>query len=266
MRKFLAIALVVLGVLGLAGGVFARAQLGAASSITVRADTSSAGAYIVLDPGVLTSGDGQPARIGVEGLAGVTYGVFVGLAGDVEGFIGDAKSAHITGVDGWENAAVTPADQAGPATGLNPLRADLWISAQQGVGSFEVQPPVANPALGPTAVLIAADGQAAAPAAVTLSWKLPVDATWTVILMGVGILVAIAGLVLLGLVRRAAAEARREAEHARKLQEAAAKARVFDEALVVSDPEPADVPSGPATAQPAADEASDTPRKREGLR
>ncbi|MEH0109249.1 hypothetical protein V6N00_05935 [Tersicoccus sp. MR15.9] len=207
-RRIGAILLIVLGALALVAGIGMRTWWLPPATLSASAPAPSAAAPVtVIEGGVADLGRRTDVTVSVKGAGAFT--VAQGRASDVDAWVGRAAHTTVTGRDGRLTAKPT----AGEARVPDPSGADLFVSAQRATG--ELSRPWTTPAAGDWALLLTADGSAAAPTDVTVSWHNDQSTPWAAPLIILGAIALVAGLALLILRRRGpAAPASRRGRHA----------------------------------------------------
>ncbi|UNX53966.1 hypothetical protein MF406_13475 [Georgenia sp. TF02-10] len=214
-RRIIAVALVVLGAVGIALAIASATVWRPADTATLTMPARSETPVVITDAGVL---DAVAPDVTITARADDDEPVVLALGRteDVEAWVGEDPHARITGLSSWEELTVrTEAGEAaaddgegdataeategaadGAATTVpNPAGSDLWVVEQDGTGTAELtwtdQP-------GRWSLLAATDGSGPAPR-VSLTWPVEVTTPWLVPGVIVGAVVLLAGLALLAL-------------------------------------------------------------------
>jgi hypothetical protein len=209
-RFVLAIATFVVAALMIGLGIAQHTFLAGPDRIT--AETSSAGgaAYAVIDGRTLNAHPGlQDTVVRGDGEVFAAYAPST----DVEAWVGSSPYTRI-GIDEEgaltsevvepeaETPAPTPtpgADEGGAGTDAtattdvtDPRGSDLWLSEQTGDGGVDLSTRLPDD----VSVILATDGQAAAPSDITVSWPSEGESPWVLPLVIGGIVLLVVGLVL----------------------------------------------------------------------
>ncbi|MFS4506506.1 hypothetical protein ACMA46_09755 [Clavibacter sp. Sh2141] len=212
MRFVLAIATFVVAALMIGLGIAQHTFLAGPDRITAATSSAGGAAYTVLDGKTLNAHPGlQDTVVRGEGELFAAYAPTT----DVEAWVGSSPYTRI-GVDDEgaltsevvEPEATTPApsptptpsapaegsgtDAAATSTVTDPRGSDLWLSEQTGQGELSLSTKLPDD----VSVLLATDGQAAAPADVAVSWPSEGESPWVVPLVVGGIVLLVVGLVL----------------------------------------------------------------------
>lgn len=193
MRLKIAIVLAVLGLVVLGLGIGQRTIWLPPANVTVPAATGSAAAPLtVIEPDLLKARDGQfTMTIKNDG----PIQLAVGRVGDVDAWVGDA--AHTTiGAPNAELTELSTESVDGAKTVPNPAGSDLWVSEEK--GTTEMSYTWEAPGHGDWALLLSADGEAAAPTDISITVDNEAGTPWAVPLMIIGsALLALAALLFL---------------------------------------------------------------------
>ncbi|UKF30793.1 hypothetical protein [Clavibacter phaseoli] len=208
MRFVLAIATFVVAALMIGLGIAQHTFLAGPDRITAATSSAGGAAYTIVDGETLNAHPGlQDTVVRGDGEVFAAYGPTV----DVEAWVGsspytriamDEQGALTSQVVQPEATTPTPtpsptADASGTTaeaepTVTDPRGSDLWLSEQTGQGEVELSTRL--PA--DVSLILATDGQAAAPADVALSWPSEGESPWVVPLVVGGIALLVLGLVL----------------------------------------------------------------------
>ncbi|GAB3532452.1 hypothetical protein GCM10027403_04770 [Arthrobacter tecti] len=156
-------------------------------TVSVPQDVQS-GPVTVIDAGAKAP-DADEVDITVESEGPFTLAV--GRANDVEAWVGGAAHLAVTGVG--EDELLTEFTD-GEDTVPNPSGADLWTSEETAEGSLTHR--WLNPGEGEWSILIAADGEAPAPTAISITSPNNTATPWAVPLMIIGALLLVLGIAL----------------------------------------------------------------------
>ncbi|MBO0897696.1 hypothetical protein [Arthrobacter sunyaminii] len=188
MRNKFAVPLIVIGVLLMLIGIGQRTVWAPPSTVTAAAPSQDQEAPLtVISSDVLTQhSDGVDVTVSADG----PFLMAVGRADDVDAWVGDASVLRI-GADG---ESLTSEVTDGTDTVPNPAGSDLWVSEQEIEDelTFGWEPPAA----GDWQILLATDGTAAAPSAVSVTFANDDSTPFAVPLIVLGALVAVLGLAL----------------------------------------------------------------------
>jgi len=207
-RFVLAIATFVVAALMIGLGIAQHTFLAGPDRITAATSSAGGAAYTIVDGETLNAHPGlQDTVVRGDGEVFAAYAPTV----DVEAWVGsspytrlamDDQGALTSQVVQPEATTPTPtpsptADASGTTaeaepTVTDPRGSDLWLSEQTGQGEVELSTRL--PA--DVSVILATDGQAAAPADVELSWPSEGESPWVVPLVVGGIALLVLGLVL----------------------------------------------------------------------
>lgn len=190
MRNKFAVPLIVLGVLLMLIGIGQR-------TIWAPPETESASAAADAGTGVVTVLDKElladyPEGVDITVRSGDPFTLAVGRANDVEAWVGEAAANRLGTVDGGE---LSVTDEGGETPVPDPAGSDLWVIEESGQGELAYD--WEAPGDGDWEILLAADGTAAAPTDVTLTWENDASTPLAVPLMVIGGLLAVLGLALL---------------------------------------------------------------------
>lgn len=215
MRRILAVALVVLGVLGIGLGLLGSTIWAPDTQRTATVSLSDPGSAVVIDPGVVYVG-GHEGSVTITAAKDVT--VTPASMADIQDYLGDAEYTRITGVPSWTTLGVQKVNGDGEAEIPDPASADLFAShttskspATLNIADLWAAEGGARPAQPFRGYLVTTDGKDAAAQSVTITW--PHDATnaWVPYATAAGAVLAVIGLVLFALDFSAASARRRRA-------------------------------------------------------
>lgn len=188
MRNKFAVPLIVIGVLLMLIGIGQRTVWAPPSTVTAAAPSQDQEAPLtVISSDVLTQhSDGVDVTVSADG----PFLMAVGRSDDVEAWVEDASVLRI-GADG---ESLTSEVTDGTDTVPNPAGSDLWVSEQEIEDelTFTWEPPAA----GDWEILLATDGSAAAPTAVSVTFANDDSTPFAIPLIVLGALVAVLGLAL----------------------------------------------------------------------
>lgn len=156
-------------------------------TVSVPQDAQS-GPVTVIDAGAKPSGtDDVDITVESEG----PFTLAVGRANDVEAWVGEAAHLTVTGV-GEDQLQTEFTD--GEPTVPNPSGADLWTSEETAEGSLTHR--WLDPGEGEWSILVAADGEAPAPTAISITSPNDAATPWAVPLIILGALLLVLGIAL----------------------------------------------------------------------
>ncbi|GAB3545954.1 hypothetical protein GCM10027404_05400 [Arthrobacter tumbae] len=157
------------------------------ATVSVPADVRS-GPVTVIDAGAKAA-DASEMDITVQSEG--TFTLAVGRASDVDAWVADAAHLTVTGVE--EDRLLTEFTE-GEETVPNPSGADLWTSEETADGTLTHR--WLDPGEGEWSILIAADGENAAPTAVSITSPNDTATPWAVPLIILGALLLVLGIAL----------------------------------------------------------------------
>ncbi|MGO2153132.1 MAG: hypothetical protein ACTH3O_04440 [Brevibacterium aurantiacum] len=196
MRYTLAVILMVVGVVVGGLGILQKTLWAPDDQITATAEIDAETPAVVVDPGMLNLYE-TPATLKVEGSGDLT--IAQAPAENVEAWVGDSASAHVTGLA--PEGELTVKAQDGKAKVPNPAGADLWTSEVTGTDTVELDwTDDANR----TGFLIAGSGEPGDVKTVTISWPNHAETPWALPLMIIGGALFIGGIVILFFNRKSA--------------------------------------------------------------
>ncbi|MGO1262871.1 hypothetical protein [Brevibacterium aurantiacum] len=196
MRYTLAVILMVVGVVVGGLGILQKTLWAPDDQITATAEIDAETPAVVVDPGMLNLYE-TPATLKVEGSGDLT--IAQAPAENVEAWVGDSASAHVTGLA--PEGELTVKAQDGKAKVPNPAGADLWTSEVTGTDTVELDwTDDANR----TGFLIAGSGEPGDVKTVTISWPNHAETPWALPLMIIGGALFIGGIVVLLFNRKSA--------------------------------------------------------------
>lgn len=192
MRSKIAIALAVLGLLLLALGVGQRTVWRPQDTVTASVAGGQPGAPVTVIDSKVRTLRGGPVTVTIKSSGKILLAE--GRSDDVDAWVG--KAAHLT-VDGADAdfKALTATHTDGDATVPNPSGSDLWVDEQSGNGQLSYQ--WQAPADGDWSLLLASDGTSPAPADVSVTTANNASMPWAVPLIVGGVILLIAGVLLL---------------------------------------------------------------------
>lgn len=196
MRYTLAVILMVVGVVVGGLGILQKTLWAPDDQITATAEIDAETPAVVVDPGMLNLYE-TPATLKVEGSGDLT--IAQAPAENVEAWVGDSASAHVTGLA--PEGELTVKAQDGKAKVPSPAGADLWTSEVTGTDTVELDwTDDANR----TGFLIAGSGEPGDVKTVTISWPNHAETPWALPLMIIGGALFIGGIVVLFFNRKSA--------------------------------------------------------------
>lgn len=196
MRYTLAVILMVVGVVVGGLGILQKTLWAPDDQITATAEIDAETPAVVVDPGMLNLYE-TPATLKVKGSGDLT--IAQAPAENVEAWVGDSASAHVTGLA--PEGELTVKAQDGKAKVPNPAGADLWTSEVTGTDTVELDwTDDANR----TGFLIAGSGEPGDVKTVTISWPNHAETPWALPLMIIGGALFIGGIVVLFFNRKSA--------------------------------------------------------------
>ena len=191
MRFIVAIVLFVVAFVSMALGIAQRTFLAGPSKVTESAVVDSTAPVTVIDGAALNAHDGtQSISVAGPGDVFIAYGRTV----DVMAWVGDASYAELTPPSTPESTEFEVETVPGlEMTVPNPTGSDLWIQEFSGEGELTRKLNVPTD----VSVIIAGDGQTAAPSTVSVTWPIDNSTPWAVPLILGGIAALLAGIVAL---------------------------------------------------------------------
>jgi len=182
----------VLATVMIGAGIAQRTILEAPTTETAKISTDGAEPYVLIDGAVLASHPGaQTVRIDGTGQVFAAYG----RTQDVTAWLAPTPYVHVTlGKDGEPTSKTVPASAPveGASPTASPAGSDLWLDEFQQDGSLATTLRLPED----MSVLVASDGSAAAPSAMSVSWPTGATTPWAGPLLAGGIAMAVVGLVL----------------------------------------------------------------------
>ncbi|MBM6588680.1 hypothetical protein [Brevibacterium sp. RIT 803] len=189
MRYTLAVILMVVGVVVGGLGVLQKTLWAPDDQITATTEIDADTPAVVIDPGMLNLYE-TPATLEVKGSGDLT--IAQAPAENVDAWVGDSASAHVTGLA--PEGKLTVKAQDGKAKVPNPAGADLWTSEVTGTDSVTLDwTDDANR----TGFLIAGSGEPGDVKTVTISWPSHAETPWAIPLMIIGGALFVGGIVVL---------------------------------------------------------------------
>ncbi len=213
MRFVLAIATFVVAALMIGLGIAQHTFLAGPDRITAATSSTGDAAYAIVDGKTLNAHPGlQDTVVRGDGEVFAAYGPTT----DVEAWVGSSPYTRIAMDDQGaltsqvvQPEATTPTPTPSPTAGASgtdasgtaaaatstvtdPRGSDLWLSEQTGQGEVSLSTRLPDD----VSLILATDGQAAAPADVELSWPSEGESPWVVPLVVGGIVLLVVGLVL----------------------------------------------------------------------
>ncbi|ALO66422.1 hypothetical protein AS189_07855 [Arthrobacter alpinus] len=193
LRSKIAIVLAILGLLVLGTGIGQRTIWLPPATVTAATPAQVAAAPLtVIGPDLLKTRDGQfTMTIKSDG----PMQLAVGREDDIIGWIGDASYTKI-GAANSDFTQLAATSTKGEATVPNPAGSDMWVSEEKATG--ELTYTWQSPGRGDWALLLSADGKAAAPTDISITVDNEAGTPWAVPLMIIGsALLALAALMFL---------------------------------------------------------------------
>ncbi|QEO10536.1 hypothetical protein [Protaetiibacter larvae] len=189
MRFVLAIVLFVVSFVAIGLGIAQRTIFLGPDHVTASVAVDGDAPFTVLDGAALNAHPGTQ-RIEVSG----SGDVFIAIArtDDITAWIGDAPSTSVA-IDEQGADLVASAHPGLASDAVSPVGSDLWIQEFTGTGT--VAHSINVPA--DVSLLIASDGEAAAPADISITWPLKNATPWSGPLVIGGVAVLLAGLIVL---------------------------------------------------------------------
>jgi len=185
-RFVIAIVLFVVAFVSIGYGIAQRTVLAGPSSVEVGTTVDGSAPLTIVEPSALRAHPGtQTVTVG----GGKTVFVAAGRETDVRAWIGKT-SYNIVSWNARKGAFSQRTVTGSAKTAPSPAGSDLWV--QEYSGSTELTRKINAPS--DVALLVAADGKAAAPSKISISWPLDTSTPWSTPLVIGGI-----GLLLLGL-------------------------------------------------------------------
>jgi hypothetical protein len=156
-----------------------------ATTVTATASVRSAAPLLLSAPGVLESRDGA-VTVRARGTGRVVLAV--GREQDVTAWAGDTARTTVTRLA--SASVLATRDRSGAATAPDPAGSDLWVQQATGSGAASL---TYHPRPGSWLVLAAGDGSGAAPRSLSLGWREHRAPDWAAPVLGVGLLLLLAG-------------------------------------------------------------------------
>lgn len=187
-RRIIAIALVVLGLAGIAGAVGSATVWKPDEVVTLDLPADPDVPYVITEPGALTAVDDSVEVTVVAADPADPVMLAMGRTDDVTAWVGDSPHWVITGLSDWEHLSYTVAEPADDPTeeptgessdapdedapdegaaDANPAGSDLWIDQVDGEGEIHY---TWSKVPGRWSMLVAGDGGGAAPQ-VEFTWE-----------------------------------------------------------------------------------------------
>lgn len=190
LRRIIAIALVVVGAVGIALAIASATVWRASDTVTASLAAPDA-PFVVTEAGVLdVVADEVTIRATADPEATVT--LVVARDGDVAGWVGDAPHVAVTGLSTWTSLAATTVD--GEGEGADPRGSDLWVAEVSEAGEATMTWDRAD---GRWSLLAATDGEGPAPS-LELAWPQTVSTPFLIPGVVGGAVLLLGGLALLG--------------------------------------------------------------------
>lgn len=147
--------------------------------------------YIISREGVfeLTT---SPITVTAVALENQEITLVVGNAKDIHAWLGNSPYTEVTGLESWDKLQ-TEIVQGEVEDLPNPAKSDMWVKVLTGTGTVSYTTSADSKTL---AFLATVDGKESAPQ-IALSWTMAASLLWRVGLLGVGLLLALAGGILL---------------------------------------------------------------------
>lgn len=201
MRKVLACALLLVGIVGLVLGRLGETTWAPEDAHVASVSLDNPGSAIVIDPGVLYVG-GREGTLTVQGEGEVS--IIAATPTDVAAFLDGTRYTAITGVPTWSTLSTEERNADGGAEVEGPQSSDLWqaVTTAQSPATLDIAE-WAGAELDPAspqpyrAVLVVSDGTAPAASSVSITWPSHDRNDWVPYAYAVGAVFAIVGLVLL---------------------------------------------------------------------
>lgn len=189
MRKIFSAIAIILGLGALVVGIGQRTIWAPPETLTASFSQPPAAAPVTLIQAGLGTVNGQPATISIKGDGEFSASLI--RSSDATAWVGKAAHTNITGIN-----TVEPSLQAesvsGDATVPNPVGGDIFVATEKADGEMTYH--WTNPDSGSWTLLLAADGKAAAPTNVSVTWAGDTATPYSMPLMIIGALLLIAGL------------------------------------------------------------------------
>ncbi|WP_291279387.1 hypothetical protein [Galactobacter sp.] len=179
MRRTVPIILLVLGVVSAVIGVGRLSFWAPPATLSVESKNldTEAPLTLITQPVREFAGDGASLTVHADG----KFRAVVGRAEDVDAWVGDASRTVFSGVD-EDNGSFSVQQVPGSSTAPNPAGSDLWVADAQQSGEWTAswssgdaddQNSWTPPADGEWTMLLATDGQHAAPTEMSMTWDNP---------------------------------------------------------------------------------------------
>jgi len=188
MRFLIAAAMFVVSVFLVLFGLGQRTIWAPPTSVSISVKYSSAGPFAIVPHETLALHPGNP-RITVSGNTPTVF-ISSGREADIFAFIG--KSAYVSLPLNKKRTDIESKQFAGVAPGFSPAGSDLWRESTSGSGGASLATSSSNQG----AVLIASDGLRNAPDSVSILWPIIHDFTWSNALLGSGLALMVAAIIL----------------------------------------------------------------------
>ncbi len=200
MKRILAVALIVLGLIGLGLGRLGETSWAPDSENTATVQLKDPGSAVVIDPGVLYVG-GTEGKATIQASGEVT--LVTAPKSDIEAYLGKAKYTRLTGLSSWESITAEPVNPKGEKEIPNPKTSDLWRDVKTSaspasidIAAFHREEAKDKPQPY-RAIMIVTDGKAAGASTVSLTWPREASNAWVPFAYAIGATLAVIGLILL---------------------------------------------------------------------
>jgi hypothetical protein len=200
LHRILGIVLVVCGACAIALGVASATAWRTSPTVTATTAAKASDATLVTTaPGVLDLVS-DTVRVTAHGAPGEPVVLAVGRTADVTGWVGKDPVVRVDGLDDWSTLSTTTVAGTAPKAVPDPSTSDMWVASETGTGSasmtWTTQP-------GQWTLLAAGTGDGATAPSLSLTWDRTVTTPylWPLVLVGVVLCLAGAVVLLLGSAR-----------------------------------------------------------------
>lgn len=191
MRFVWAVLAFILAAAAIGGGIAQRTIFVDREAGQVSIDVPGGAAYVMIDGSVLGTHAGTQTL--EASVPGKNLTVAYGRTADMSAWLSDATYAHVTlDAQGAPVSQIIEPSVTAPETPRNPAGSDLWLgeATAESTVSEKLQVPQTM------SVLVATDGQSAAPATIDLSWPVSNLTPWAGPLILLGVILLAVGIVL----------------------------------------------------------------------
>lgn len=189
MRKIFSAIAIILGLAALVVGIGQRTIWAPPETLTASFSQPPAEAPVTLIQSGVGTVAGQPAVITINAPGEFTASMI--RTSDAEAWVGKAAHTEITGVNAGEQVLVATS-ATGEAQVPNPVGSDIFEATEKADKTMTFH--WTSPDAGSWTLLLAADGKAAAPTDVSVTWPGDTATPWSMPLILIGALLLVAGL------------------------------------------------------------------------